>query len=184
MSLSTAAPAVGRGRSIGSHWWWVAAEMAGLVAFQVFHQGEHTLELLQKRFGNEHVAPLLSGVSFEWMHFGGNAILLVGCVAVLLAVGRSGRAQWRATNPVAWWALAGAVAIQGSHVGEHVVRVVQYVGGAPEPEGLATKWLDPVWFHWGINLVFLLGLVVGFLGLGLHRDLVGRTGQVSRPPYR
>ena len=176
MTAPSAAPALRRGTGLlDTHRWLVAAEMAGLVAFQVFHQGEHTLELLQKRLDVKGVSPLLSGVSFEWMHFGGNAILLVGCVAVLLGVGRAGRARWRSINPVAWWVLVGAVAVQGSHVAEHVVRVVQYLGGADPPEGLATRWLDTVWFHWSINLVFLFGLVVGFLGLDLHRDLVGRS---------
>jgi hypothetical protein len=170
-----APPAPGRRPGVlSSPRWWVAAEFAGLVAFQVFHQTEHTLELLQKRFRVDSVGPLLSGVSFEWMHFGGNTILLIGCVAVLLAVGRSGRARWRALNPVAWWVFVGAVALQGSHVAEHVVRVVQYVGGEAEPDGFATQWLDPVWFHWGINLAFLFGLVVGFLGLEVDRDLLGR----------
>lgn len=154
--------------------WWVALEFLGVIGFQLFHQLEHTLEVVEKRLDHPGVRPLLGGVDFEWAHFFGNTLLLACSVALVVGSGRAGRARWRATSRVAWAVLLGGVWVQGTHVIEHVVRVVQYVTGSTVPAGLATRWVDPVWFHFGINLVFLAGLLVGFLGLGLHRDLLGR----------
>ena len=153
--------------------WLAALQLAGLVLVQVFHQGEHTLELLGRRLGVEGAAPLLSGLDFEWIHLVLNTVLFLAAGGVLATVGAAGRAAWRSAHRVAYGALAGVVALQGAHVAEHVVRIVQYVGGADPPPGLATRALDVVWFHWAVNLVFLAGLVAGLVGLGLHRILVG-----------
>lgn len=148
-----------------------AFEFAGLVGFQGFHQIEHALETAEKRVGVEGVRPLLQGVDFEWAHFAGNTMLFLGLVAVMVGYGAAGRARWRTTNKVGWWALLAGLAIQGSHVVEHIVRVSQYLATGELPVGLATQWLDPIWFHFGINLVFLVGLVVGFVGLNVRQDL-------------
>ena len=159
--------------------WLAALQLLGLVLFQAFHQGEHTLELLQRRLGVPRAAPVLSGLDFEWIHFGANTLLLVGAASVLGLVGPEERAAWRAAAPAAWWALVGAVVLQAFHVAEHVVRVVQYAGGAAPPPGLVTRAVDVVWFHWAVNLVFLAGLAAGFVGLGMHRVLVGLPGRAG-----
>lgn len=49
---------------------------------------------------------------------------------------------------------------------------LQYVSTGLHPAGLATLWIDPVWFHFGINLVFLAAMAVAFLGLRIPRDLL------------
>ena len=169
---------------MGSLRWLAALQLLGLLLFQLFHQGEHTLELLQRRFGVSGAAPVLSGLDFEWIHFGANTLLLAGAASVLGLVGPGERAAWRSGAPAAWWALVGAVAIQASHVAEHVVRVVQYTGGADPPPGLVTRALDVVWFHWAVNLVFLAGLAAGFVGLGMHRVLVGLPGRAAEAVSR
>ena len=160
---------------VGSHRWWVALEFAGIIGFQVVHQVEHTLEVLQKRLGHPGLHPLLGGVNFEWAHFAGNTLLFCCIVAVVLAYGERGRRRWRETSRLAWTVLVTGIVVQGTHVIEHIVRIWQYTHGQSVPEGLATRWLDPVWFHWGINLVFLTSLLVGFFGLRVHRDLFGRA---------
>ncbi len=187
-SLGTAAPPAPTslpGDGSRSPWttprWWAALEFGGLIAFQAFHQVEHTLEVFEKRLGQEQVHPLLGGVDFEWAHFSGNTLLFVCSVAVLLGYGRNGRAGWRETSRVAWGVLVAGIAVQGTHVVEHVVRVVQYLGGSPEPAGLATRWLDPVWFHWSINMVFFTALLVGFFGLRVHGDLFHRPPGHRQP---
>lgn len=68
-------------------------------------------------------------------------------------------------------ALLAGLAIQGSYVVEHIVRVSQYLATGELPVGLATQCLDPIWFHFGINLVFLVGLVVGFVRLNVRQDM-------------
>jgi hypothetical protein len=151
-----------------------AFEFVGLLAFQVFHQVEHSLEVVQKRLGAEDVSPLLAGVDFEWAHFGGNTLLFVGLVAVVFGYGRAGRMRWRQMSGVGWGALVVALVVQGSHVVEHTVRVVQYVSTGLHPAGLATLWIDPVWFHFAINLAFLAAMAVAFLALRIPRDLPRR----------
>lgn len=141
---------------------------------------EHTLELFQKRPGAEQVRPLLGGVDFEWAHFTGNTMLFLGLLAVVVAYGRRGRASGHSGSTLAWAVLMGGLVVQGSHVFEHIVRVSQYVATGRQPVGLATQWLDPVWFHFSINLVFVVALAVGFFGLRIHRDLRPRAS--PRPP--
>lgn len=161
--------------------WWAAVEFVGLIAFQAFHQMEHTLEVFEKRLGQEQVHPLLGGVNFEWAHFTGNTLLFACTIAVIFGYGRTGRARWRETNRLAWRIFVVGVAVQGTHVVEHIVRIIQYVNGSREPVGLATRWIDPVWFHWGINMVFFTGLLVGFFGLRVHRDLFQRPPAYRQP---
>ncbi len=148
---------------------WAAVEFAGLIIFQAVHQMEHSLEVVEKRLAVAHVHPLV-GLEAEWIHFGVNAVLFGCLLAVVICYGRDERARWRAVTPVAWGVLVTALIVQGSHVIEHLVRVAQYVGGGGDAEGLVTKWVDPVWFHFGINLVFLGTMVWAFFGLRLHRD--------------
>lgn len=148
-----------------------AFEFVGLLSFQAFHQLEHTLEVVQKRLDGESVRPLLAGVDFEWAHFFGNTMLYLGLIAVVVAHQRRGWAERQARNRLVWAILVAGLVVQGSHVFEHIVRVVQYVGSGELPVGLATRWIDPVWFHFSINLVFLAALAVGFFGLNAHRDL-------------
>lgn len=175
-AVATTAPPAGRVGAPGrdaSLRWVAALQLLGVLLLQLFHQGEHTLELLHRRLGAAGAAPLLSGLDFEWIHFGANTLLLLGAASVLAVVGGGGRAAWRAASPVASGALVAVIGLQAAHVAEHVVRVVQYAGGADPPPGLATRVVDVVWFHWAVNLVFLLGLVTGFVGLRMHRALVG-----------
>ncbi len=158
-----------------------AFEFAGLLAFQAFHQMEHTLEVVQKRLGNERVSPLLGGVDFEWAHFTGNTLLFLGLVAVVAAYGGQGGGAWRSRSNVAWAVLMGGVIVQGLHVVEHIVRVSQYVATGRLPVGLATQWVDPIWFHFSVNLVFLVALAVGFFGLRIPRDLHPTTPRPRQP---
>ena len=156
---------------------WAGLELLGLLAYQAFHQLEHAIEAVQLRLlHHDHAHTLLGGVDFEWLHFGANAVLLFGLAAVAVAYGPAARARWRRSRPVGWVALIVALAVQGGHVLDHTVRVVQYVTTGGEPAGTLTRYLDPVWFHFGINLTVLVAMAVAFFGLGIHRELpLGRS---------
>ena len=160
---------------------WAAVEFLALVAYQAFHQVEHALETAQKRLGAEHVHSLLGGVDFEWLHLGANSILFFGLVGVTFGYGRHGRAYWRERYRPFRYVVGAALVVEGYHVVEHIVRAVQYVGGASEPGGIATQVLDPVWFHFAINLVVLVTMAVAFVGLRVHRDLAGKDRSLLGP---
>ncbi len=46
---------------------------------------------------------------------------------------------------------------------------MQYLVTGRDPVGTVTTVLDPVWFHFGINLTVLAWMAVGFFALGVHR---------------
>ncbi len=151
--------------------YWSAVEFTGLVIYQTFHQMEHTLAVANQKLGARHVHPVLGGIDFEWLHLGFNAMLMWGFVVVLIGYGAPGRAAWRALHRTYWRIFVLGVAVQGYHLVEHVVRTMQYVASGGEPPGIATRVLDPAWFHFGINLAVLLAMVTAFFGLRIPSDL-------------
>lgn len=144
-----------------------------LVGYQTFHQLEHTIETVHLRVQHRPEAKtLLHGVDFEWLHFGANALLLYGLIAVIVGAGPAVRARLRTERRWGWCALVAALVVQTYHVLDHSVRLVEYVlSGGDVPEGTLTRVVDPVWFHFGINLTVLVGMYAAFLGLGVHRAL-------------
>lgn len=145
-----------------------------LVGYQTFHQIEHTIETVHLHV--EHRAEantLLGGLDFEWLHFGANALLLYGLFAVILGAGPAVRRRLRTERRFGWYAMVAALVVQSYHVLDHVVRLVEYVSsGGDVPEGTLTRVVDPIWFHFGINLTVLVGMYAAFVGLRVHRSLL------------
>ncbi|MGH9156099.1 MAG: hypothetical protein ACRD1K_09775 [Acidimicrobiales bacterium] len=146
----------------------------GALLYQGFHQIEHTIETVQLRLLHHATAhTLIGGLDFEWVHLGANVFLLWCLIAVAVCAGAATRASWRSDARVGWWGLCAALSVQGYHVVEHLVRIVQYLAsGGKYPPGTVTTVLDPVWFHFGVNLTVLAGMAVGFFGLGQHRRVL------------
>ena len=157
----------------------VALLFAGALAYQAFHQVEHTIEAVQLNIlGHAESRTLLAGLDFEWVHLAFNGFLLWCLVAVYLGAGPAVRARWRRGARAGWLGLCAALAVQGYHVVEHLVRIVQYIASGGEyPPGTVTVVLDPVWFHFGINLAVLVAMATAFFGLGLHRTVVAHDGR-------
>ena len=149
-----------------------------LVLYQSFHQLEHTIETVQLNILHHHEAhTLINGVDFEYVHFGANAVLLYGLFAVVIGAGRRAREWLRAAHPWGWAAMVTALVVQTYHVFDHTVRLIEYVqSGGKTPEGTLTVWLNPVWFHFGINLVVLIGMYCAFFGMRMHRSLRSSSG--------
>ena len=157
-----------------------------LVCYQTFHQLEHTIETVQLNIlhhGSAHT--LINGVDFEYVHFGANALLLYGLFAVVIGAGKRARDWLKVEHPWGWTAMVTALVVQTYHVFDHTVRLIEYVqsGGKP-PEGTLTMWLNPVWFHFGINLTVLVGMYCAFFGMRMHQSLrsSGPPVPVSRRP--
>ena len=170
-----AAPHVGQERRaqprVRRHTAWF---FLGLVGYQTFHQLEHTIETVHLQLQHKAEADtLLRGVDFEWVHFGANALLLYSLFAVVLGIGAAARARLRRERRWGWYAMVAALVVQSYHVLDHTVRLIEYVSsGGDVPQGTLTRVVDPVWFHFAINLTVLVGMYAAFLGLGMHRALM------------
>lgn len=157
-----------------------------LVVYQTFHQLEHGIEAVQLNLLHHTSAnTLINGVDFEYVHFGANALLLYGLFAVVIGAGTRTRAWLKVHHRWGWYAMVAALVVQTYHVFDHTVRLIEYLqsGGRP-PEGTLTIWVNPVWFHFAINLTVLVGMYCSFFGLGLHRALRSRRpalAPVRRP---
>ena len=155
-----------------------------LVCYQGFHQIEHTIETVQLQLLHHQSAhTLLNGIDFEWLHFGANALLLYGLAAVVIGAGSAARQRWRREQRIGWSFMVAALVVQSYHVFDHTVRLIEYIqaGGDTDPKGTVTHFVNPVWFHFGMNLTVFLGMLAAFLGLGMHRSLRARPPSAVRP---
>jgi len=155
-----------------------------LLVYQTFHQLEHGIETVQLNLLHHTSAnTLINGIDFEYVHFGANALLLYGLFAVVIGAGARTRAWLKVNHRWGWYAMVAALLVQTYHVFDHTVRLIEYVqsGGRP-PEGTLTIWVNPVWFHFAINLTVLVGMYCAFLGLRMHQSLRARNQPV--PPAR
>lgn len=151
-----------------------------LVLYQGFHHLEHTIETVQLQLlHHDESNTLLNGVDFEFVHFGANFLLLYGLVAVVIGAGAAVRARWRVEQRWGWYAMVAAIVVQSYHVFDHTVRLIEYVqsGGDLDPKGTITHFVNPVWFHFGMNLTVLVGMVAAFTGLRMHRTLLASLGR-------
>ncbi len=156
-----------------TRWRWALLACAiGGGLFQLGHFGEHVAQAgywtahtdgapwmtpwanaLAESFGS--LAPGTPGFGMEALHLVGNSIFLVGAIAILVIVNRSGPASSQRS------ARAG-VAVQSAHVLEHVALTVSVVVGS-RPRGLSTLFgaLDPgpglwtyrIWWHLTVNAI-------------------------------
>jgi len=153
--------------------WVLPVVLAGL-AVQTFHMLEHGLQVYRVHFDGVPSRGGIVGptVEAEWIHFTYNVLVLGGLAAVAWARvrGWSGTARGRADG-----LLAGAVLVQGYHVIEHSLKVLQHVStGAKVNPGIAGHWVDLVWFHFGVNLAVYVGFAAAMILL-VPRVRIGRV---------
>lgn len=144
----------------------------GSLLVQSFHMVEHVLQVLQKYYWHVPAHGLLgAALDREWVHMAYNSTLEATLVAMLLGYGLWGRSalsefpRGRAWGLYAFW---GVVAFQGYHVGEHVVKMYQYIStGRPDTPGLAGQLFPTIQVHFADNLVVLALMIAAALGLGM-----------------
>ncbi|MGH9177309.1 MAG: hypothetical protein ACRD0N_01975 [Acidimicrobiales bacterium] len=144
-----------------------------LLCYQGFHQLEHAIETVQLQLLHHSEShTLLRGVDFEYVHFGANLLLLYGLFAVVVGAGTAARRRWRTERRWGWGFMCTALVVQSYHVFDHLVRLIEYIQTSGEvPEGTVTHWVNPVWFHFFMNLSVFLGMLAAFIGLRVHRAL-------------
>lgn len=155
-----------------------------LVVYQTFHQLEHTIETVQLQLLHHSSAhTLINGIDFEYVHFSANALLLYGLFAVVIGAGPKARAWLKAEHRWGWYAMVTALVVQTYHVFDHTVRLIEYVqSNGQAPDGTLTIWVNPVWFHFLINLTVLIGMNCAFFGMGMQRAL--RAPRPAAPAKR
>lgn len=140
---------------------WVAAGAAVLfVSFlvQSFHMVEHFLQLFRVFVDGVPSRGGLVGprVEAEWVHLIYNSLFLAGMGAVVMARA----AGWGPKASTADSVLGAGVILQGYHLVEHVVKVVQHVTtGAKVNPGIAGEFTNLVLLHFGLNSAIYIALV-------------------------
>ena len=144
-----------------------AAVFALLLAVMTFHEAEHVVQLWQKDVAeascpNDCRGLLGFAFDLEWIHFAYNGTILLALAAIV------GFCRlWRTP------ALAGALALQGYHVIEHVEKLAQWFanGGHSPTPGHLGQHVPLVELHFAFNTAVYLLVIVGFLDVGAHRRL-------------
>ncbi|MDP9067483.1 MAG: right-handed parallel beta-helix repeat-containing protein [Actinomycetota bacterium] len=142
------------------------------LAVQSFHMVEHALQVYRVHVDGVPSRGGIAGpaVEAEWIHFVYNLVVLVGIGVVALGRARGWRPRGRVGAGDSL--LAAAVALQGYHVVEHSVKLVQHVqGGAKVNPGIAGAHVDLVLLHFGINLAVYLAVAGAALAYAWRRDL-------------
>lgn len=143
------------------------AVFTAAVIIQSLHMVEHVAQVIQKFWLKLPEAHGLLGMfDFEWVHFAYNGALLLtlyilvfGCIRLFQTHG----------TPIFYTFIAG-VAVQSYHMIEHIVKIVQHIQtGLHGTPGILGNFINPVWFHFSINLLVLVLVIIPFIKLRVHR---------------
>ena len=138
---------------------------------------EHCVQVVQRFWLNNPNGNGLLGdlANFEILHFGYNTLFLAGLLWVWEVVSLAAQPGWARPGLVVGL-LAAAVAVQGYHEVEHVLRLGQVMGwlslgahawdpATGEPVGILGQWFNNVLVHWVLNgVVWVLPLFAFSLG--------------------
>jgi nitrous oxidase accessory protein NosD len=162
-----------------------AVLLATGVAVQSFHMLEHIVQLSRVRFdGVPSRGSLVGSVAdTEWVHFGYNTLVLGGLV-LLLFLRRRG---WnpRGNRVLGDRLVLAAAVLQGYHVVEHTLKVVQHqVTGAKVNPGILGEVFDLVLLHFGLNAAIYLAFVGAAVAYSLRTGLRPAPDRTTRPRGR
>ena len=136
--------------------------LAALV-IQFFHWIEHVAQVYQHMWLGLSIKEsrgILFFLDLEWNHLVFNTLYLALLIIVWQGVRRFasfGR------NNVAIYALGGGILIQGYHVIEHIVRIVQYFQiGCTPCKGILGWYIDGVYLHFIFNALVLALPLIAF----------------------
>lgn len=156
----------------------VALSLLGLsvLIVQGFHVIEHVVVVVQVEALGRPLAQsqglLGARVDFEWLHLAYNTTFLATMV-LLLGYGLRHRAGALAGAGLATAALAGGVAMQSYHVGEHILRIIQYLNTGCTPcVGLIGQVVLFIWPHLFFGVFAYTAFTIAYFAYGLHRELL------------
>jgi hypothetical protein len=153
---------------------------------------EHCIQLVQQFWlGDPNGNGLLGNLAnFELLHFGYNSLFLLGLVWLYCELSLSARPAWT-HHRLVLGLVAAAVAVQGYHEAEHVLRLAQVMGWVPvppsadltgtEPPGLVGRWVNSIVAHWALNGI-VEALPVAAFAIGQFHELLNPSAQPRRVP--
>lgn len=133
------------------------------VVIQSPHMIEHIAQVIQKFWLKLPVAHgILGMLDFEWVHFAYNgaliltlSMLIFGCIRLLQARGSA-----------IFSIFVVGVVVQSYHMIEHIVKIIQHIQtGLHGTPGILGNFINPVWFHFSINFLVLVLVIIPFLKL-------------------
>lgn len=144
------------------------AVFTAAVVIQSLHMVEHIAQVIQKFVLGMSVAHGLIGMlDFEWVHFGYNAALLATLYILTFKCSRLLRARGTAL----FYIFVAGVVIQSYHMIEHVVKIIQHIQtGVQGTPGILGNFINLILFHFSINLVVLILVIIPFVGLGVYKQ--------------
>lgn len=156
----------------------VALSLLGLsvLVIQGFHVIEHVVVVVQVGALGTPVAQsqglLGARVNFEWLHLAYNTTFLATMV-LLLGYGLRHRTGSLASAGLATAVLAGGVAMQSYHVGEHILRIIQYLNSGCTPcVGLIGQVVLFIWPHLFFGVFAYAAFTTAYVRYGLHKELL------------
>ena len=142
----------------------------GLVLFQGAHEMEHIVQVFQRYvFGIPKGAGILgTWLDIEPVHFVYNMIFLFFIFATFWKAGFLKSAN---RHGLVYWLVAFALAWEGWHMVEHVVKIIQFIDwGRNGTPGILGYFFNLVWLHFTYNTVVLIPIIVAFLKGGYYRS--------------
>lgn len=140
------------------------------VVIQSLHMVEHVAQVIQKfGLGREEAHGILGMLDFEWVHFVYNTALILTLYILIFRCALLLKARGTAL----FFTFVAAVILQSYHMVEHVIKIVQHIQtGAQGTLGFAGNFVNPVWFHFWLNLTVLALIAIPFVGLRVYRQCI------------
>ena len=147
------------------------------VTIQTLHMVEHVAQVFQKFvLGYSYAHGLIGSLDLEQVHFAFNLLYLGALIYVTLGWLNFGRRVCFHEKMLGALLIA-TVVVQGYHMVEHSVRLVQFLNtGLQGTPGLLGAQFDGVIFHAAMNTLVYLPAAIVFICSGMHKH-------IFRPDY-
>jgi hypothetical protein len=129
---------------------------------------EHVAQVIQKFYLKRNIAHGIVGqLDLEWVHFGYNLMILAAIHYLFIVFTPYLRDRGRVSKT-----FLALVIIQSYHMLEHVTKIIQHLNtGKQGTPGILGNFINPIWFHFWINLGVWAFAGVSLVQLGVHRHL-------------
>ncbi len=154
----------------------IVAFAFAMFLIQSFHMLEHYAQVFQKfTLGIKGPHGLIGQIDLEWVHFTYNVAVFIAMVGLFYAAEFHRRDGWPwVKNTSLATVFTAGVVIQGYHVIEHVVRIIQHIQtGIQGTPGILGYILDPVLLHYYLNVIIYIPILLIFFGYDFHRYVAG-----------
>lgn len=137
------------------------------VVIQSLHMVEHIAQVIQKfGLGWKEAHGIIGVLDLEWVHFIYNTALLITLYILFFKYSR----LLKAGGNVLYGIFVADVVLQSYHVIEHLVKINQHLQtGQQGTPGILGNFVNPILFHFWMNLAVLALITIPFVGLRIYR---------------